>query len=128
MWAWRLHGAFQASSTNFTTVFVWEVTDRGYIQVCITQPHMGRPGPGTHACCVPEPLLLLLPGYLHMYLGCWCLYDWEVEGRGCMAQVHTLQTWASEQAAVCVEGPWLIALDLSAPALEPLSLLHGLHK
>lgn len=69
----------------------------------------------------PERLLRLLSGCLHIpVLGNLGSLRLEVEGRGCMDQAHTVPAWASEQAAVCVEGPRLVTL-------EPPGSLHGLH-
>lgn len=70
----------------------------------------------------PERLLRLLSGCLHIpVLGNLGSLRLEVEGRGCMDQAHTVPAWASEQAAVCAEGPRLVTL-------EPPGSLHGLHK
>ena len=45
-----------------------------------------------------------------------------------MDQAHTVPTWASEQAAICVECTRLVVVDPEAPPLDPPTLLHGLHK
>lgn len=42
-----------------------------------------------------------------------------------MDQAHTVPTWASEQAAIRVEGTWLNPAD---PILAPPTVFHGLHK